>query len=200
MQYILAPIALFWINLQISIPLQIFMCSLVTLLCCLLLLIWQRAVHLSFFDSISLKQIEIAHPHVPSLRAIVTIFFCSISLFITSIHTIGFISLFNGPYETLYLAGLFAISAAVGILAETKWEGASEYSAAFLIGTTLAFLCLVFIGFAWESWVVFLILLALLAASMFLAWRVFYFSWGRRAKVFSILIFALWFLLYVVGQ
>lgn len=189
-------IVLFWINLQVSLSLQIFMLSLVTLFCCLLLLTWKRAVRLSFFNSIPLDEIELQHPHIPSLRAIVTIFLCSIALFVTSLGTIGTISIFSGPYEILYLAALFVLSAVIWILAEVRCKCLNEYNSAFIIGTALAFICMVFIGVSRDSWIITATFLALLVGSTLLAWRVLYSSWNDKAQTFFIITFIMWFILY----
>ncbi len=176
------------------------MLSLATLFCCLLLLTWKHAMQLSFFDSIPLNEIESKHPHIPSIRAIVSIFLCSITLFITSLGTIGEISIFSGPYETLYLAALFVLSAAIGILAEIRWKGISEYNSAFIIGTALAFICMVFISVIENSWIISATFFVLLVGSTLLAWRVLYSSWHEKEQTFFIITFIMWFILYYIGR
>ena len=182
-----------------SLSLQVFVISVVILIFGLSVLSWSHAVNLKLLEPISLKEIELRHPHIPSLKVIIVIFLCSIALLIVALHAVNGESLLQGPYQSLYFAALFALGATVGILAELRWEGAKQYAFAFIAGTSIALLSIVvYFTFPHDDQVVLmLILLLLLIACLFLAWHVLYTSWTRNVRGLSIATFILWIFLFL---
>jgi hypothetical protein len=104
--------------------------------------VWLKAVRLSDFDELDLREVELRHPHLPSLRVIAGAFLCSAALLAVSLLSFHGTPLLRGPYESIYLLAVFALAAAVGTLAELRWRGAKEHLSAFVTGTALAFLAL----------------------------------------------------------
>ncbi len=122
--------------------LLIFLLSAVFLVAGVAVKTWSQAVQLSFLEYKPLNWIEYTHPHMPSMRRIVTIALCSAVLIIMALQIMQGSFLFTDPYQGLNVTSLFILCAAIGILAELKWKGAGEYTSAALAGTALAFLCL----------------------------------------------------------
>lgn len=150
-----------------SIPLFFF--STVLLIAGVWLEVRSRAVRLSAIENRPLNWIEATHPHLPSLRFVVVIALCSVTLLLVSLQTLEETFPFNDPYHGLNLASLFILGSAIGILCEMKWKGAKEYTSALLSGTALAFLLIIIhYNIALESSVQQILLGALLLPSLFL--------------------------------
>lgn len=187
-----------WTQVTTSLPTQVFLLSTFVLLTSVAILVWSQAVHLSILEPISLKEIELTHPHIPSLRVIVSIFLCCVTLLIVALNSVAHVGPFSGPYEWLYIAALFVLTAAVGILMELRWKGAREYWFPFILGTAVAyiFLMLKFIFPTGRS-LLSAVLLLLLFLSAALAWWTLPASPSRRAQIVSVATLLLWILLYL---
>jgi hypothetical protein len=187
-----------WTYLSVSFTLQLFTVSAMLLLGGLFLKVWRNAVQLSFLEINSLKEIELTHPHIPSLKVIVTIFLCTTSLLVVVLQTSRGAPPFEQPFEWLKLAGFFLLMGSAGTLAELKYQGTRDIAFSFVIGTALAF---VYIAF--KFWLIvrdFLLMGALLTLLVFciaLAWRVLLRSWTPQCRVVAMSTFILWILLYI---
>ncbi|MFA7681634.1 MAG: hypothetical protein WCX61_01240 [Candidatus Peribacteraceae bacterium] len=190
-------IALVWVNFTTSLSVQIFVISTLVLLAGLSILVWSQAVHLKLLEPISLKKIEILHPHIPSLKVIVTIFLTAIALLIVAIQTMNGRPPFDGPYEFLYLAAIFVLTGSAAVLAELRWRGSRDVWFAFLIGTAVALLFLVLkYTIPQNRPVLSVILLLLLIASCVLSWIVMAPERSKRVPAMSLITFIMWLLLY----
>ena len=183
-----------------SISLQIFTFSAGVLIGGVLMKVWTEGRNLSFLNYESLSEIEFMHPHLPSLEVIIDIFLCSITLLIVALQTVTNIPPFNRPYEWIYLAAIFIISGSVGILMELRKEGAKDYAFAFMIGTAIAYLFLVFkYTIPTGSLSHMSTLLMLLSFCIVLAWRMLFRNWTQQARVVALLTFVSWITIYLVG-
>lgn len=130
------------------------------------------AFQLRFLDDKRLNWIEKTHPHIPSIRVVLTIALCSVTLLVAGLQTIQGVPPFNDPWQGLNLASLFLLAGSLGILGELQWKGAGQYACAILTGTALAFLFLILLsGSASGALSITFALAALLIASMFLSGR-----------------------------
>ena len=181
-----------------SLSLQVFVCSAVILIFGLAILSWSHGLHLKLLEPISLKEIELNHPHIPSIKVIVVIFLCSIALLIVSLQAIADAPPFNGPYESLYLASIFVLGGAIGILAELLWKGAKQYAFAFISGTAIAFVLLIVrFAFTGGELVIAIPICLILIGCLLLAWRVLFTAWERSVQILAVLTVIFWILLYV---
>lgn len=198
MEWLRTSLAVSWIHISTSLSLQIFLLSSLLLLCGMVLIVWMRACRLSFLNTTSIKEIEFTHPHLPSLQVIVAIFLCSASLLTVVLQTVSGLPPFAGPFEWIYLAAFFVLSGALGILAELRSRGSRDIIFAVIIGTSIAFLFLVFkyaVGLQGPGHVIALLLLLLLSVA--LAWRIFVRRWTGTTQSLSVATFVLWIALYL---
>jgi hypothetical protein len=154
---------------------------------------------LVFLEHTPLNHIEFTHPHLPSMRAVRSIVLCVATLLLVGLKTFEGVFPFNDPYQGLNLVSLFLIGCSVGILAELKWKGASEYSSALLFGTALAFLFLILqSSLQSEPLTEVAILIALLVPSMTLAGSSFSRRHRRLSVLTMLLAFVSWILIYLI--
>ncbi|MBU0766489.1 hypothetical protein KKF55_01735 [Patescibacteria group bacterium] len=198
MEFIKSIVFLFWANLISSLAFQVFVFSTVVLLVGISILVWSRAVKLSPLEPISLKEIERSQPHIPSLRAIITIFICFIALLVVAMNAIRGVPPLDGPYEFLYLAAFFVLCAAGGVLSELYYEGSKEYFFASIIGTALAYIFLVLkYTIPLNKPMLSIILLMILIGCAILAkWESTKF-WKVKVCALSLIIFIFWVVLYL---
>jgi len=198
MKFLESMLFLFWANLISSLALQVFVFSTIMLLVGISILVWSRAIKLSPLESISLKEIELSQPHIPSLRAIITIFICFIALPIVAMNSVRGVPPLDGPYEFLYLAAFFVLCAAGGVLAELHWKGSKEYFFACIIGTALAYIFLVLkYTIPLNKPLLSTILLLILVGCVILAkWESTRF-WKVKVCAFALVTFIFWVSLYL---
>lgn len=190
--------AFYWIELTTSFSVQLFAISAVLLFLGLMVLVWLDAHRLMFLDPVPLSDIEISHPHLPSFRTIVVIFLCCVVLLVVALQTMSGLPPFDAPFQWLYLAAFFVLSGTVGVLAELLWKGTRDIAFAFITGTVIAFLFLVFkyalpLGQTLRT----VALLALLILAGGLAWRDLFRSWSKSVQAVTIIVFILWLLVYM---
>ncbi len=192
-------IAILWRYLSISTTMQLYVASIVVLAFGLAYEVWMRSMRLSSLENVSLKAIEKTHPHLPSLRAIVVTFLCSASLLIVALQTLTGLAPFSNPNEWTILASFFIVCGAFGLLAETRWKGASNDAFACIIGTAFAFLFLIvrsnLLVPGNELLAALLVLVLLFCIA--LAWTMLLRLWTSRVRVMTFAVFLLWvFLLW----
>lgn len=186
-----------WTHLAGSFTLQVFTVSTILLLTGLTLKVWQGTVSLKFLTLTPLKDIEMQHPYVPSLRTIVGIFLCSAALLAVVLQTVSGLPPLSGPYDWIVLAAFFLLGTTAGILGELHWPGTRDYVFSVTVGTAIAFLFLVFkFALPIAQPIRAIALLALLCFSTLLAHRILYRSSAGAARALGLLTFILWILVY----
>ena len=164
----------------------------------LLIRIWLNAVRMQHLEQLTVREIELTRPHVPSLGVLVAIFACSASLLAASLQTVGGLPPFNQPYEWLYLGALFTLSGTAGILAELHYKTARDYPFAFAVGTAAAFLFLAYKFSLVQGSAAVTAFFATLLLSSLIAIRQWLFRvWPERVQSFSVATFIMWLLLYI---
>jgi len=187
-----------WASLTTSAAAQVFASSTCVLLAALALEVWLKAVRLTGFDALDLREVEFTHPHLPSLRVIAGAFLCSTALLMVSLLSYGGIPLFRGPYQSLYPLALFTLSAALGAVGELRWPSARDGLYAFVTGTAVAFLALTAaVGGSRLGAALLVCQLAALGACLVLAHRLFYRSWSPRVRLLLLATVAGWLLLFL---
>lgn len=192
-------IAILWRFVAISTTMQLYAASIVVLAVGLVYEIWMRSMRLSSLENVSLKAIEKTHPHLPSLRVIVVTFICVVSLLLVALQTLTGLTPFSNPNEWTILASFFIVCGAFGLLAETRWKGASDDAFAFIIGTALAFLFLIVRSSIMVPGreVLSALLAVVLLLCIALAWTMLFRMWTSRVRIITFAIFLLWvFLLW----
>lgn len=192
-----SPISDAWTYLLASPALQLFVASALVLCAAIAWKVRRDVVLLRDWDSIRLNVIEIAHPHMPSAKAIAGIFFCCVTLLIASLQTVNGAPPFDSTFAWVFLASIFLVGGALGILAEMRWKRASECAFAIVVGTALSFLFLCWrfnvregrILFATET-------MLLLVFCIALAWMMLFRSWKSQANALALLTVCFWLALY----
>ncbi len=192
-------IAILWRYLSISTTMQLYVASIIVLVFGLVYEVWMRSMRLSGLEEVSLKAIEKTHPHLPSIRAIIVTFVCGISLSIVALQTLTGLTPFSNPNEWTILASFFIVCGAFGLLAETRWKGASDDAFACITGTALAFLFTIIRSTILlpSRAVLSTLLISALVLLLALAWTMLLRHWTVRVRIITFVVFALWvFLLW----
>jgi hypothetical protein len=183
-----------------ALSLMVFLVSALLLGAGLALQVRSDAHHLRFLERKPLSWIERAHPHLPSLRVLVTVNLCGLTLLAVGLQTFRGIFPFNDPYQGLNLASLFLLASAIGTLGELRWKGTKAWAFAFILGTSVAFLTLTFLIATPPAPLPERLLLGgCTVVATVLAWGTLgKGTAGRRTMIVAAAVFAFWFLIYTL--
>lgn len=130
----------FYDTAVVSVPL--FFISFILLIIGVGIKVWRETMHLTRLERKPLDWIERTHPHIPSLRTVITINLCVLSLCAVGLQSLHNAPPFNDPYEGLNLLTLFILAAALGTLGELHWKKSQTIAYGFILGTGFAYLSL----------------------------------------------------------
>lgn len=185
-----------WTYLSESFVLQLFTVSIIALLLGIAQKVWSEAWRLRFLEATPIRSIEFEHPHIPSRRAILTIFFCSVALLVVSVQTLGGMPFLGGPFAWMQLAGFFALAGSAGALAELRWKGTRDVAFAVVTGSAIAFLTIIYrFSLSTHQWSSTLLYALLLLLCLFLAWRTLFRYWSASVQLTALIMFVLWIFL-----
>ncbi|MSR87503.1 hypothetical protein EXS70_05050 [Candidatus Peribacteria bacterium] len=131
---------LFYDTVVLSVPL--FFISLVMLTLGMTIKVWAEALNLGKLEHRPLDWIERTHPHIPSMRTVITVNLSVITLCAVGLQSLRNVPPFNDPFQGLNLLTLFVLAGSLGTLGELQWRKAKTLAYAFILGTGFAFLCL----------------------------------------------------------
>lgn len=159
--------------------------------------IWQNVVQLAFLKKETLQAIERQHPYLPSLKIVMGIVLCTLTLFVTSL--LVFAKWLSGgeTFQWLAVTTLFADVCTLCILTEIRWKGARDYAFAYTIGTSVSFMLFLPLRAQELPLSVLLITLLSLVLCMGIAWFAFFVRWKKKVIILTAAVIAFWTTLFL---
>lgn len=125
---------------------QLYAASLLLLVIGLVYEIWRRSISLSFLNQVSLQSVEKTHPHLPSMRIVLSIILCFLALMMAVLSRVGTLNPLREPAVWIILATVFILAGTAAVLGELRWKKARAYAFSFMMGSANALM--IIMGFS----------------------------------------------------